>query len=160
MTTEAAEILLVDDSIDDRAITLRAFKKAGYEAAVRTAESGIEALELLGVEPEDPHRERPQVVFLDLRMPILDGVEVLERIRRHPSTARLPVVIISSSNRPEDIERSYDAGANGYIVKNLDPKSPGRRIAEAARYWVELNHISRRATVTRSAAIPERKPHE
>ena len=83
----------------------------------------------------------PRAVFLDLKMPRVDGWEVLRRIRASRRTARLPVVVVSESDRPEDIRLSYALGANSYLLKRFDVRSPGAYLAEAARYWVELNQV-------------------
>lgn len=82
---------------------------------------------------------QPGVVFLDLKMPRVDGWQVLERMRANRASAKLPVVIFSSSNRETDTQRSYELGANSFLVKHTDRRSPGAYIAEAARYWVDLN---------------------
>jgi CheY-like chemotaxis protein len=74
-------------------------------------------------------------------MPRVDGWEVLRRMRASPRTARLPVVVVSSSDRPEDIQRCYALGANSYLLKRFDPRGPGTYLAEAARYWIEMNQV-------------------
>lgn len=139
-----ALLLLVDDNSDDVSIALRALERARLPVEVETRSNGREALEALhlsdgasalnGGEPL-----HPQVIFLDLRMPQVDGFEVLRRLRRAPRTRGIPVVVISSSERPEDVRRSYELGANSYLVKRIDPREPGAWLAEAARYWIELN---------------------
>jgi len=135
-------ILLVDDDRDEVVVALRAIEQAGIDAAVSVARDGVEALETLGLEPGGAYPARPRVVFLDLKMPRVDGFQVLERIRHHPDTADVPVVVISSSDRREDIERSYALGANSFLLKQFDRRGPGRYLAEAARYWLELNRTS------------------
>jgi two-component system response regulator len=72
----------------------------------------------------------------------VDGWEVLTRMRASPRTARVPVVIVSGSDRPEDIRRSYALGANSYLLKRFDPRGPGTYLAEAARYWIEMNQVT------------------
>lgn len=137
-----ALLLLVDDNSDDVSIALRAIGRARLPVEVETRSNGREALEALhlsdgagnGAEPL-----HPDVIFLDLRMPQVDGFEVLRRLRRAPRTRGIPVVVISSSERPEDVRRSYELGANSYLVKRIDPREPGAWLAEAARYWIELN---------------------
>jgi two-component system response regulator len=134
-------ILLVDDDRDDVDVALRALRRAGLSTLVAVARDGQEALEALGVEPgaaAEP-TEPPSVMFLDLRMPRVDGWEVLRRVRLAARTAALPVVVISSTERPEEIRRCYALGANSFLVKRFDERSPGAYFAEAARYWVELN---------------------
>lgn len=132
-------ILLVDDNPDEIDVAVRALKKRGLGEAVEVAHDGQEALEALGLEASgDGAGLRPSVVFLDLKMPRVDGWEVLRRIRES-DIADVPVVILSCSNRSEDIKRCYELGANSFLVKHFDMESPGAYIAEAARYWLELN---------------------
>lgn len=133
-------ILLVEDDRAEVEVAVRALDRAGIDARVEVASDGLEALERLGLEPDGGARPlAPRVVFLDLKMPRIDGWEVLRRIRGHPRTAEVPVVVLSSSDRPEDIARSYALGANSFLRKRFDPRGPGTYLAEAARYWVELN---------------------
>lgn len=133
-------ILIVDDDEDYVHIAERAVRREQLAVEVQIARSGPEALARLGI---DPYAERgadaPAAVFLDLNLPGLDGLEVLRRVRADARLARLPVVIISSSGRPRDVSRSYDLGANSYVMKQFDPGGPGRYIVNAMRYWVELN---------------------
>jgi two-component system response regulator len=133
------EILLVDDDGDEMAVALRALDRAGVDVPVAVARDGLEALEALGLETEGAPPPPPRVVFLDLKMPRVDGFEVLRRIRANPHTSDVPVVVLSSSDRREDIERSYALGANSFLLKRFDREGPGRYFAEAARYWIELN---------------------
>lgn len=140
----AVAMLLVDDDRNDVEVALRALHREGLDGWVRVARDGQEALEALGLEPTSSafgreERVRPAVVFLDLKMPRVDGWEVLQRIRSNPETAALPVVVISSSDHEMDIRRCYELGANSFLVKRFDPKSAGAYIAEAAHYWLELN---------------------
>lgn len=136
----AVRILLVEDDGDEVHVALRALHRAGLDVPVGVARDGMEALVALGL--EDGGRGvpvRPHVVLLDLKMPRVDGFEVLRRIRSHPDTSGLPVVVLSSSDQPTDIRRSYELGANSFVLKRFDDRSPGAYIAEAARYWLELN---------------------
>lgn len=136
-------IVLVEDDQSDVDVALRAFRRAGLDVPVTVVRDGQEALDLLcpelGAADGVP---LPQVVFLDLKMPRVDGWEVLRRLREADDTAELPVVVISSSSREEDIRRCYELGANSFVVKRFDSRSPGAYLAEAARYWVELNSTS------------------
>lgn len=136
-------ILFVDDDRDEIDVALRALERAGVDAPVEIARDGLEALELLGLEAHSAAARRvPSVVFLDLKMPRVDGFEVLQRMREHPATAEIPVVVLSSSDREEDIRRSYALGANSFLLKRFDRDSPGGYVAEAARYWIELNRTA------------------
>lgn len=137
-------VLLVEDDRNEVDVALRAIARADLDVRVEVARDGLEALEALGLE-KDGNGEAsypPRVVFLDLKMPRVDGWEVLRRLREADETAELPVVVISSSSREDDVRRCYELGANSFVVKRFDPRSPGAYLAEAARYWVELNRTS------------------
>jgi two-component system response regulator len=135
-------LLLVEDDANDLAVAVRALERAGFGDRLVVARDGAEALALL-----DPGRTmpalRPRVVFLDLKMPRVDGWEVLATLRRLPDGETIPVVVVSSSGRDEDVRRSYSLGANGFLVKRFDDPRPGAYLADAARYWMELNHAPR-----------------
>jgi two-component system response regulator len=141
--SEIGLILLVDDSGDDLAIALRALRRTNLPVEVRTARDGREALAVLHVDGRSSAREplRPRVIFLDLRMPRADGFEVLRALRDAPHTRDIPVVVISTSASPADAQRAYELGANSYLVKRAEVGDPGGLIAQAARYWVELNYL-------------------
>jgi len=133
-------VLIVDDDQNEVAVALRALDRAGVDEPIAVARDGLEALEALGLEPSNETvPTTPRVVFLDVKMPRVDGWEVLRRIRAHPRTSDVPVVMLSSSDRKEDIERSYALGANSFLVKQFDLQGPGRYVVEAVRYWLELN---------------------
>jgi two-component system response regulator len=145
----AAQILLVDDDRDDIEIALRAVRRATGLDNVRiaVAKDGLDALIQLGVEPNGQFElhVNPIVVFLDLKMPRIDGWEVLRRLRADPTTKDLPIVVVSWSARREDIDRCYALGANSFLVKRATPGDPGRYFADAVRYWVELNRSPHRS---------------
>lgn len=136
-------ILLVDDNSNDVAIALRALRRAGMDGNVHVESDGLRALRYLGIEGDTVHAGRPvpQVVFLDLKMPRMDGWEVLLRIRQDARTRELPVVVVSTSRNPDDVQRCYAAGANSFLVKRFDEVRPGDYFVEAARYWLELNEM-------------------
>lgn len=141
MMSNPASILLVEDDRDEIDVALRAIRRAGVELQVAVVRDGQAALEALGLEPDPAgeHPVRPRVVFLDLKLARVDGWEVLRRMREHPETSSVPVVVISSSDEREDIRRCYELGANSFLVKHFDERGPGRYFAEAAHYWLELN---------------------
>jgi two-component system response regulator len=134
-------VLIVEDDSDELDVAVRALRRAGMNLEVEIARDGQQALECLGIEASSDGAAavRPSVIFLDLKMPRVDGCQVLSKIREHEATADLPVVVLSSSNRSADIQRSYQLGANSFLVKHNDRRSPGAYIAEAAHYWIELN---------------------
>ncbi len=139
-------ILVVDDDEAHLYVVRRAIERMGLQAEVCSARDGGEALRLLGLQPGEigalPDAS-VALVMLDLRMPGMTGWDVLQRMREAEATRRIPVVILSSSDRPDDVRRSYELGANSYVVKRYEPDEPGRYAAAAARYWVELNQPAR-----------------
>lgn len=135
-------ILLVEDNLDDVALTERALRKAKIANKVVVAGSGPEALRyLLGTEahPDREGDELPEVVLLDLKLPGMDGLEVLQRLRADRRTGLLPVVILTSSREDRDLIRSYELGANSYIRKPVDFKQFVKAVQELGLYWLVLN---------------------
>lgn len=137
-------LLLVEDNPDDEALTLRALKKHNLANQIIVAHDGQEALDFLFGNGEFSGRDTsdlPQVVLLDLKLPKVDGLEVLEAMRNHRQTRNMPVVVLTSSNEEQDIIRSYDLGANSYVRKPVDFE----QFIEAARqlglYWLVLNEV-------------------
>lgn len=142
MTCTDKAILLVEDNPDDVALTLRAFRKGNILNPVIVAKDGVEALDYLfgtGVHAGRNTNEQPQVVLLDLKLPRLDGLQVLRRLRADMRTRLLPVVVLTTSSEEQDILSSYQLGANSYIRKPVDFE----QFVEAARqlglYWLVLN---------------------
>jgi CheY-like chemotaxis protein len=150
--SDPVDVLLVEDDRDDVEIALRAIRRENLDVRVSVARDGGEALEMLGVEADagDVSQVAPRVIFLDLKMPRVDGWEVLRRLREHPATHKLPVVIMSWSDQMRDVDRCYELGANSFLVKRFDPARPGAYFAEAVRYWARLNHGPRRVDVSGS----------
>lgn len=139
---EKKVILLVEDNPSDIGLTKRAFEKNRIQNTLVVAEDGQEALDYLfgaGAYAGRDTNEMPAVVLMDLKLPKVDGLEALRRIRAHDLTKRLPVVILTSSREDQDVAMSYDLGANSYIRKPVD----FHQFAEAVRtldlYWVVLN---------------------
>jgi len=133
-------ILLVDDDEGHLMVAQRAITRAQLDVDVHVAHTGREALHELGLENGGLSAETmPVLVMLDLSMPGVSGWDVLRRLRQDVRGKQIPVVVVSSSGRPEDVKRSYELGANSYLVKRYETVRPGGYVADAARYWLELN---------------------
>lgn len=135
-------ILLVEDNPDDELLTLRAFRQANILNDVTVVRDGAEALEYLfgtGAYAGRDTSAMPQVILLDLRLPRIDGLEVLRRLRADERTRFLPVVILTSSDEESDIVESYSLGANSYIRKPVDFRQFGEAVRQLGLYWLVLN---------------------
>ncbi len=135
-------ILLVEDNPDDEALTVRALKKNYVLNEVAVARDGVEALEFLFGEGAYAGRDlssMPQVILLDLKLPRLDGLGVLRRLRADPRTKLLPVVLLTSSNEEEDLLKGYGLGANSYVRKPVDFDKFKEAIRQLSLYWLVLN---------------------
>lgn len=136
----AKPILLVEDNPDDEAMTLRALGKMNLLNPIVIARDGAEALALLfGTTPGAGKPLRPQVVLLDLKLPKVDGLEVLQKIRAHPDTELLPVVILTSSNEQSDMIGGYSLGANSYVRKPVESAAFRQAVQQLGMYWALLN---------------------
>jgi two-component system response regulator len=135
-------ILLVEDNPDDEMLTLRALTKSNILNKVVVARDGAEALDYLfgsGTYADRDTSVRPQVILLDLKLPKVDGLEVLRRLRADERTELLPVVILTSSDEEQDIISSYALGANSYIRKPVDFGQFGEAVRQLGLYWLVLN---------------------
>jgi two-component system, response regulator len=133
-------ILLVEDNPADEALTLRALKKANIANTVVVARDGVEAVEYLIPSDQDgATRKLPQLVLLDLKLPKLDGHEVLKRIRANARTQLLPVVILTTSVEDQDRLDGYRLGANGYVRKPVDFSAFAQTVTQLGLYWLVLN---------------------
>lgn len=135
-------ILLVEDNPDDEALTLRALKLNRIMNQVVVAHDGVEALDYLfaeGVHAGRDTQELPHVVLLDLKLPKMDGFEVLQRIRSDSRTRRLPVVILTTSNEERDLRLGYDLGTNSYVRKPVEFDEFLNAINHLGLYWLLLN---------------------
>jgi two-component system response regulator len=135
-------LLLVEDNLDDVELTLRAFAKSNVANRIIVARDGQEALDFLfaeGAYAARPHADDPEAVLLDLKLPRVDGHEVLRRMRADPRTRRTPVVILTSSRQEQDILSSYDLGANSFIRKPVDFAQFLEAAKQLGLYWLVLN---------------------
>ncbi len=128
-------ILLVEDDPDHELLTIRALKKSNIANEVRVARDGEEAIHLLF----GPDQIRPQVILLDLKLPKVDGLEVLRRIRESETTRMLPVVVLTSSDEERDVVRSYQLGVNSYIRKPVNFNDFAEATRQLGMYWLVLN---------------------
>lgn len=134
-------ILLVEDNADDEALALRAFKKNNIANEIIVARDGQEALDCLFSKGKYESRGGilPKVILLDLKLPKIDGLEVLKRLRDDPRTRLLPVVVMTSSKEEQDVIRSYSLGANSYVRKPVDFNQFLEAVRQLGLYWLLLN---------------------
>jgi two-component system response regulator len=136
------QILMVDDNEDDIDLALRALRETGITEEVFVCRDGEEALDYLfsrGRFAGKPQSELPRLVLLDLKLPKINGLEVLKEIRASPTLATLPVVMLTSSSRRSDLESAYKSGANSYLIKSTDFGRFKRDIEQMGRYWLGVN---------------------
>ena len=139
-----AEILLVEDNINDAELSLYALKKYRIASRVHHARDGAEALDYIFGSEENVEKlpvRIPRLVLLDLKLPKIDGQEVLRKIKINQSSKTIPVVILTSSREERDIVRSYDFGANSYIVKPIDFDKFTEAVRDVGLYWLSLNQV-------------------
>ncbi|HMH14795.1 MAG TPA: response regulator [Edaphobacter sp.] len=135
MTDTTKMILLVEDDPDHELLTIRALKKSNIANDVRVARDGEEAINLLFGE----NAIQPQVILLDLKLPKIDGLEVLRRIRTSDATRMMPVVVLTSSDEERDVVRSYQLGVNSYIRKPVNFNDFAEATRQLGMYWLVLN---------------------
>ena len=141
-TPNQTEILLVEDSQDDLDMTLRALRKANMANHIEIARDGVEALDFIFCEGAHAARKIeniPKLIMLDLKLPKIDGMEVLKRIKGDPRTKMIPVVMLTSSKEQKDVIESYGLGTNSYIVKPVDFESFAEAVQKLGMYWLLLN---------------------
>jgi CheY-like chemotaxis protein len=141
---EDVEILLVEDNPNDVELTLRALQKQNLSNKVFVVKDGAEALDFMFATGTYSHRKidkRPRVVLLDLKLPKVDGLEVLKRIKADTRTNQIPVVMLTSSQEDRDVLDSYGLGVNSYIVKPVDFSNFVHAVSELGVYWGILNKV-------------------
>ena len=137
------KLLLVEDNPDDEALMLRAIKKSNIREEVVVARDGAEAVQYLhkASASEDAKDCLPRVIFLDLKLPRLDGLEVLRLIRSHPATRLLPVVILTTSGQEEDLYKSYVLGASSFVRKPISYTELIKVASHLVTYWLTINQV-------------------
>jgi two-component system response regulator len=136
------EILLVEDNPDDLDMTLRAFRKANLTNRIQTARDGAEALEFIfcsGAHAARKFDNQPKVILLDLKLPKVDGMEVLRRIKGDARTKAIPIVVLTSSKEEKDVVESYNLGVNSYVVKPVNFEKFAVAVQELGIYWLMHN---------------------
>ncbi|HVX48808.1 MAG TPA: response regulator [Chitinophagaceae bacterium] len=142
MKNHALDILLVEDNPDDAELTIRSLRKVNMANKLVHVKDGAEALELLfGKEGDAPGTERqlPKVILLDIKMPKVDGIEVLRRIKSAEETRSIPVVIMTSSKEQQDMINSYNLGVNSYVVKPVEFNNFAKAVSDLGMYWLLVN---------------------
>lgn len=142
MNYDNIEILFVEDSIDDALLTIRALEKSGFTNKLFHVKDGAEALDFLYCRGPYAKREckgKPKLILVDLKMPKVSGMQILEKVKSDPDLKSIPVVILTSSSEDPDIAKCYSLGANSYIVKPVDSNNFFNSIKEIGLYWMVLN---------------------
>jgi CheY-like chemotaxis protein len=142
MNLQSVEILLVEDSPEDAELAMRALRKQNLANKLHLVRDGAEALDYLFATGSYAGRNiehTPKVVLLDLKLPKVDGLEVLRRIKADARTKRVPVVVMTSSREERDVIESYELGVNSYVVKPVDFEQFMRAVSELGLYWLLLN---------------------
>jgi len=136
------DVLLVEDNKNDAELTIRALKKKKVINHIVHVKDGVSAIDFLFGKGEFENRDthiQPRIILLDLKMPRIDGMEVLQQIKGNDLTKKIPVVVLTSSKESPDIKKAYALGANSYIVKPVDFEGFAAAIAEVGMYWIQLN---------------------
>ena len=141
MNCRELEVLLVEDNPDDAALTLRSLKKHNFLNTIHVVSDGAAALERVFGDADSPEPSLPRVIFLDLKLPKINGLEVLRKLKSHERTRSIPVVVLTSSMEHQDMEECYRLGVNSYIVKPVEFDNFARSIAELGLYWLVLNKV-------------------
>ncbi|MBI2913274.1 MAG: response regulator [Chloroflexi bacterium] len=142
MAERPVEILLVEDNPSDVELTLHAFKKNNLTNRIEVVEDGAQALDFIfctGAYARRAIENGPKVILLDLKLPKVDGLEVLQRVKSDPRTAPVPVVVLTSSREERDIVESYRLGVNSYITKPVDFQQFTEAVRQLGLYWLLLN---------------------
>ncbi len=143
MTEQQVDILLVEDNPQDAEMTIRALKKHNLANSVHHVKDGAEALAYLFSNTESGRRRQPKVVLLDLKLPKVDGLEVLQKIKSDENSRTIPVVVLTSSKEERDMVESYRLGVNSYITKPVEFEKFMEAVQQLGLYWLLLNGLPR-----------------
>jgi two-component system, response regulator len=146
MTThEEIEILFIEDNPHEAELTIRSLKKHNLANKLKHIDDGVEALDFIyarGIyKDRNNSQPRPRMIILDLKLPKVDGLEILKQLKTHEDTKSIPVVVLTSSKEESDMVESYRLGANSYIVKPVNFESFSKAVAELGLYWMILNQM-------------------
>jgi CheY-like chemotaxis protein len=144
MSAKPVEILLIEDNPSDEELTIHALRSHQIANNIQVVRDGAEALDFIfhtGAFADRSAGERPKVILLDLKLPKVDGLEVLRRIKSDPGTRSIPVVVLTSSREESDIIESYNLGVNSYMVKPVDFTQFGETVRQLGLYWLLLNQM-------------------
>ncbi|HLP13017.1 MAG TPA: response regulator [Flavobacteriales bacterium] len=142
MVNSEIEILLIEDNMDDANLTIRALKKNNLANRLYHVKDGAEGLDFIFGKGEYEGRNidnKPKVILLDLKMPKVDGIEVLRQLKANELTKKIPVVVLTSSKEDPDIAMCYELGVNSYVVKPVDFESFMKAVSELGLYWLLVN---------------------
>jgi len=146
MDNQQIEIIFIDDNPDDVILTLNAFKKSNVSNKIIHLKNGEDALKFI-FEGEDfsgqKFSENPKVILLDLKMPKVNGIEVLEKLKANEKTRNIPVVILTSSKEDPDMEKCYELGVKSYIIKPVEFGNFGKAIVEIGIFWALINKVQK-----------------
>lgn len=145
MNNDKIDVLLVEDNPHDAEMTIRALAKVKLANKLHHVKDGVAALDFIFARGEYTERQienKPKIVLLDIKMPRVDGIEVLKQIKANDITKSIPVVIMTSSKEEQDIITSYNLGVNSYVVKPVDFAGFAKAVSELGFYWLITNHAA------------------
>ncbi|NCT11102.1 MAG: response regulator [Flavobacteriia bacterium] len=142
MNSRKTHILLVEDNEGDIILTLDAFEESKLGNEVSVARNGKEALEFLFHKGNFVNAKKPDLVLLDINLPFFNGIEILEKIKTNDDLKKIPVIMLTTSNRPEDIKNAYNNHCNGYIEKPLDMEKFLSVILKIEEFWLQINTLA------------------
>jgi len=143
MENKIVEILLIEDNPYEAELAIRSLKKYNFTNNLHHIDDGAEALDFIferGKYESQQGRTKPRLIMLDIKLPKVDGIEILRQLKENDKTKTIPVVILTSSKENQDVKACYDLGANSYIVKPVDFDSFSKAVAELGMYWMLLNN--------------------